>query len=152
MVTSENRKTERGTVFRYFLSTGEARWGFIYDGPPRPERPRNQISVKGFKSESDAIVALHAATTKQDTGVARPLSDPNQTLSELFAQWMEEYARRKLGRKTVERYGTLADYVLPRLGHIPFRSSTCSRLKRSLMILPRCRASVDVPCRRSRSG
>jgi integrase len=105
-------------VFRYFLASGEARWGFIFDGPPRPERSRNQISVKGFKSEREAIVALHAATTKQDTGVARPLADPNQTLSELFNQWMQEYATRKLGRKTVERYAQLADYVLPHLGHI----------------------------------
>jgi integrase len=117
-MNSESCKNDRGTVFRYFLTSGETRWGFIYDGPPKPGRPRNQINKKGFRSERDAIVALHAATTKQDTGVARPLADANQTLSELFKQWMTEYARRKLGRKTVERYQQLADYILPHLGEI----------------------------------
>lgn len=112
------QKTEKGTTFQYFLASGEARYGYIYDGPSKPGKSRNQIRVTGFKSEREAIVALHEAVTKQETGVARPLSDPNQTLSELFDQWMNEYARRKLGRKTVERYRSLANYVLPHLGHI----------------------------------
>lgn len=77
-------KTDRGTVFEYFLASGEARYGIIYDGPPKAGRPRNQIKVKGYVSKREAIVALHAATTQQETGVARPLSDPDQTLSELF--------------------------------------------------------------------
>jgi integrase len=111
-------KTDRGSTFQYFLTSGEARYGYIYDGPPEAGKRRNQIRVTGFVTEREAIVALHAAVTKQETGVARPLGDPNQTLSELFSQWMQEYARRKLGRKTVERYGQLADYVLPHLGHI----------------------------------
>jgi len=111
-------KTERGTVFEYFLASGERRYGIIYDGPPKPGRSRNQINVKGFASEREAIVALHAATTKQETGVERPISDPKQTLSELFEYWVDEYARRKVGRKTCERYQQLGGYVLSRLGRI----------------------------------
>jgi integrase len=112
--------SDRGTTFRYFLASGEARYGYIYDGPPKPgAAKRRQIRVTGFNSEREALIALHGAVTKQETGVARPLSDPNQTLAELFEQWMEEYARRKLGRKTVERYASLAAYVLPQLGPIP---------------------------------
>jgi integrase len=111
-------KADRGTVFTYYLTSGERRFGYIYDGPPKAGRLRNQIKVKGFKSEREAIASLHTVTTKQETGVARPITDPNQTLSELFTYWMDEFPRRKLGRKTTERYEQLSRYVMPRLGHI----------------------------------
>ncbi len=110
--------SEKGATYKYFLATGEARFGYIYDGPRTPGEGRNQIRVVGFETERAAIAALHGATTKQETGIARPITDPNQTLAEFFSGWMDEYARRKLGRKTVERYGQLADYVLPHLGHV----------------------------------
>jgi integrase len=114
-------KAEQGSTYRYLLTDGQARYGYIYDGPPKPGRARNQVRVTGFKSEREAIVALHGAVTKQETGVARPITDPDQTLSELFAYWINEYPpKKKLGRKTVKRYKELAeDYVLPRLGNIP---------------------------------
>jgi integrase len=111
-------KNDKGSVFNYRLASGEMRYGYIYDGPPGPDQKRNQIRKTRFKSEREAIVALHGIITQQETGVARPINDPDQTLEQLFRYWMEEYARRKLGRKTVERYGSLADYVLPHLGHI----------------------------------
>jgi integrase len=110
--------TDRGTTFEYFLSTGEARYGYIYDGPPKPDGKRNQIRVTGFQSRREAEAELYAATTKQDTGVARPLNDPSQTLKAFFSAWMAEYAKRKLAHKTSERYEQLAAYVLPHLGHI----------------------------------
>ncbi len=111
-------KIEKGATFRYFLASGEARYGFIYDAPAQPGKARNQRRVVGFISEREAIVALHEAITKQQTGVSRLYNDPNQTLTELFDYWMKEYAHRKLGRKTAERYASLGDYVLPHLGHI----------------------------------
>jgi integrase len=112
-------KTERGSSFQYFLADGQARYGFIYDGPPKPGKARNQVRVTGFKTEREAIVALHEAVTKQETGVARPLDDPNQTLTQLFDYWIAEYpSKKQLGGKTVERYKELAAYVLPRLGSV----------------------------------
>jgi integrase len=110
--------SEKGKTYKYLLATGEARYGYIFDGPRKPGAQRNQIRVVGFETERAAIAALHGAATKAETGVARPITDPNQTLAEFFSGWMDEYARRKLGRKTVERYAQLADYVLPHLGHI----------------------------------
>jgi hypothetical protein len=118
---SDARKENRGSTFKYFLASGEVRYGYIYDGPPSPDGKRKQIRKTGFHTEREAIAELYGAVTKQETGVARPLSDPAQTLTEFLAAWMEEWVHRKLGRKTGERYRQLADYVLPRLGHVALK-------------------------------
>ena len=116
------RKGDDGRARQHLqiLQRLRARRGTAIFMTPRHSRERRgaKNGSSSFRSEREAVIALHEAVTKLTTGVARPISDPTQTLTDLFDYWMTEYAHRKLARKTVERYRSLANYVLPHLGRI----------------------------------
>lgn len=102
----------RGSVTKYSIKgSSRPRWRYRLDSGKDEQGQRIQEGGGGFLKEGDARDAMGARIEeiKQERNAKpeEPPKPPDPTLSEWLGTWLETYASKRCGPKTMERYRQL---------------------------------------------
>ena len=122
-----------GRTFKRTLPSGRVTWGYSIDAGQDKDGKRKRIFKSGFDRKGDADTALRQKLNQRDEGeLVKP--DP-QTLAAFVEEWFREYGSRKCSPKTLERYKSLAAYVVRHLGDARLQELSALALERVFNLL-----------------
>jgi integrase len=106
-------KNKTGTVWKYIARNGKRLWRYQFEGEPI-EGKRQRFSKAGFSTRGDARNALNGAIIEYQERKELPDQPPSakETLAEWVRIYLRDYAPERCQPKTLERYHSLASYVL----------------------------------------
>src|SRR5580704_8254069 len=89
-------------------------WSYVFDAPGSTRENRKQIFESGFESKKEATDAEVARRIKEqrdfEIGKMTPAEVPG-TLAGLLKEFFTLHGAKSLGRKTLDRYREMADYL-----------------------------------------
>ena len=104
-------KNKGGSVFKYTSRTGERLWRYQFTADPF-EGKRQRLSKAGFPTRGAALAALDDAVKNYvEHKDPAPLAAAD-TLASWVRVWLRDYAPERVAPKTLERYHSLASYIL----------------------------------------
>ena len=122
-----------GCTFKRILPSGRITWGYSIDAGHDKDGKRKRIFKSGYDRKVDAKTALRQKLNQRDDGeLVKP--DP-QTLAAFVDEWFREYGLRNCSPKTLERYRSLAAYVVRHLGTARLQELSALALERVFNLL-----------------
>ena len=101
-----------GSLWKYLARNGRRLWRYQFEAE-RLDGKRRRFSRAGFETRGDARSALDSAIRQYEAGKTPPTAPaPTETLSDWVSAWLRDYGPEHCQPKTLERYRSLASYVL----------------------------------------
>jgi integrase len=106
-------KNRAGCVSKYTTKSGDRLWRYRFDADP-VDGKRRQVSQAGFATRAAAMKACGDAIAEYERSKALPVPAPpsRETVADWLRVWVRDYAPQRCTPVTVQRYSSMAGYIL----------------------------------------